>query len=909
MTEGSTPETSTNAKAALPQDADGTFELHGGHTPDPLGASEGELRLIVEAIAGFICIFSPEGELIGGNQQLLDYFRQPLEEVGRWATNGMTHPDDLSHCVESFTASLKSGEPYDFETRFMRFDGAFRWFQIRGHPLRDANGTITRWCGLLTDIDDRKRAEEALRASELDLRLTLNSIPGLVCTFTADGRFEGGNQQFYDYLPRNMETEAWATKGPVHPDDRDHSVATFRSAMITGDPYEYEARAMCHDGVYRWFQVLGRPHRGDDGRILRWYSLLIDVDDRKRAEEALRASEIDLRLTLNSIPGLVCTFTAGGRFEGGNQQFYDYLSHEMDPDGWANDNGQVHPDDRDHSVAVFKNAMVTGEPYQFESRGKCHDGVFRWFQVLGRPHRDNEGRLIRWYSVMIDVDGQKRAERALAASEQNLRLTIDTIPALAWSALPDGTADFLNQHYLDYVGHSLENLRGWGWIDFVHPEDLHALNAAWSDFRSRGIGGSIEARMKRHDGTFRWFLFRVDPLHDEAGNILKWYGVNTDIEDRKRTEAALRRSETFLSEGQRISSTGSFSWQLDTDEFTFSDELRRLFEFEPDVPVTLERIAERVHPDDLPLLADNVATVRAGFDNPEYEIRMSLPDGRIKYMRVLGRVFSQPDGRLECLGAVQDVTQRRFAEEGLHKVRSELAHVTRVLSFNALTASIAHEINQPLSGILTNASACMRLLAADPPKIGSAVETAKRTIRDGNRAAEIVLRLRKLYSKETARAEDVDINKAATEVIALASSDLQRKSVIVRTDFADDLPLIAADKVQLQQVILNMLTNAADAMSSVKDRDRAVTIRTARDNGDGILLSVHDVGAGLGSQDAEELFQPFFTTKASGMGIGLSVSRSIIESHGGRLWAAPNAGVGATFSFSVPALAEAIPAA
>jgi PAS domain S-box-containing protein len=744
-----------------------------------LGASERELRLIVQNIAGLICVFSPQGELIGGNQQLLDYFRLPLDEVGRWATNGVIHSDDLHHCMDSFAASLLSGEPYDFETRLMRFDGAFRWFQIRGHPLRDADGTITRWYGLLTDIDDRKRAEEALQASEIDLRLTLNSIPGLVCTFTADGRFEGGNQQFYDYLVHGQETEAWATKGPCHPDDRDHSVAHFRESMISGEPYEYEARALCFDGVYRWFQVLGRPHRDDDGRILRWYSLLIDVDDRKRAE------------------------------------------------------------------------------------------------------------------------------RELAASERNLRLTVDTIPALAWSARADGTADFLNQHYLDYVGQSLDQLRDWQWTGYVHPDDLPALSEAWSKFISTGIGGEIEARIRRHDGMFRWFLFRADPLRDDAGEIVKWYGANTDIEDRKQAEAALRMSETFLAEGQRISATGSFSWRLDNDALTFSDELRRIFEFSPRGEVTFEHIISRVHVEDQPFLAGNMADVRLGLDKPEYEIRLVMPDERVKHVRVFGRIFHHQDGRLECLGAVQDVTLRKLAEDGLNKVRSELAHVTRALSFNALTASIAHEVNQPLAGIITNANTCLRMLAGDPPNIDGALETARRTIRDGNRAAEIVSRLRKLYSKKTERGEKVDLNDAADEVIALLSSDLQRNRVTVRTELSQGLPLIPADRVQLQQVILNMLTNAADAMSGVQGRDRIVTIRTTPDDRDGIVLSVEDVGTGLGDQDAEALFQPFVTTKPSGMGIGLSVSRSIIESHGGRLWAASNAGGGATFSFSIPATAPA----
>jgi PAS domain S-box-containing protein len=428
-----------------------------------LQASERELRLIVQSLADMICVFCPDGELIEGNQELLDYFRMPLAEIGQWASNGITHPEDLEHCINSFTASLRTGEPYDFETRFRRFDGAFRWFQVRGRPLRQDGGEIERWVGLLIDIDDRKRAEEALRAREIDLRLTLDSLPGLICTFSADGRFEGANQRFWDYLDIDRNSaEGWASRGPVHPGDAERATTNFRNAMLTGEPYVHEARARCSDGLYRWFQTSGRPHRDDDGRLVRWYSMLIDIDDRKRAEQALEASE------------------------------------------------------------------------------------------------------------------------------RNLRLTIDTIPAMAWSARPDGTADFFNQHYIDFVGEPLERLRDWRWTEFVHPDDLPSLHEAWSGFRTNGNGGEVEARIQRHDGAYRWFLFRADPLRDETGTIVKWYGVNTDIEDRKQAEEALMRSETFLAEGQRISSTGSFTWRVDTDELTFSDELYRIFEIEPGDVVTFE---------------------------------------------------------------------------------------------------------------------------------------------------------------------------------------------------------------------------------------------------------------------------------------------------------------------------------
>ena len=328
--------------------------------------------------------------------------------------------------------------------------------------------------------------------------------------------------------------------------------------------------------------------------------------------------------------------------------------------------------------------------------------------------------------------------------------------------------------------------------------------------------------------------------------------------------------------------------------------MNRIFGFELNTAVTFDRIRDRVHPDDLPLLARKMGDVRSGRDNPEYEIRLRMADDTIKHVRVFGRVICHSDGSLECLGAVQDVTQRKLDERTLDKVRSELAHVTRVMSFGALTASIAHEVNQPLSGIITNASTCVRLLASNPPDVEGAIETARRTIRDGNRASEVVAHLRKLFSKESERSEDVDLNEAAAEVVALLSSDLQRNHVVVQTDFANRLPTIAADRVQLQQVILNLLVNASDAMSAIRDRHRQVLVRTTRDGDQSVRLSVQDAGVGIDIEDTEQLFRPFFTTKRGGMGIGLSLSRTIIESHNGRIWVEANADGGATFAFTIP---------
>jgi C4-dicarboxylate-specific signal transduction histidine kinase len=380
-----------------------------------------------------------------------------------------------------------------------------------------------------------------------------------------------------------------------------------------------------------------------------------------------------------------------------------------------------------------------------------------------------------------------------------------------------------------------------------------------------------------------------------ANEVLK-----KEVAERRRAEDALKRSEAFLAEGQRLSRVGSFSWRLDTDEITFSEELYRIFELDCDAPVMLEQIVGRVHPEDVPLLSEKMDLARRNINDHDYAIRLRMPDGRVKYLRTKSYGIRDRDGRLEHVGAIQDATEHRLSEEALAKVSSELAHVTRVSSLGALTASIAHEINQPLSGIVTNASTCLRMLAADPPNVDGARETARRTIRDANRASDVITRLRALCSKKETTIESLDLNEAIREVIALSLSELQRNRVILRTELADDLPLVTGDRVQLQQVVLNLLRNASDAMSAVDDRPRRMVITTEREEGDRVRLTVQDAGVGLDPQAMDRLFEAFYTTKNEGMGMGLSVSRSIIERHHGRLWAAPNDGPGATFSFSIP---------
>jgi PAS domain S-box-containing protein len=521
-------------------------------------------------------------------------------------------------------------------------------------------------------------------------------------------------------------------------------------------------------------------------------------------------------------------------------------------------------------------------------------------QHLG--HRTSE--LLAANERLKDIEDRKRPEDALRRSERQFRLLVETIPALVWRGTPEGELDYLNRRAVEYLGHTAESLTGGRWLELVHPEHREATVQRWLHSATTGSSYADEYRLRRADGQYRWIQSVGEPFHDTEGRIANWYGLVIDIEDRKRAEMELRQAYDSFAEAQRLSHTGSFITDLVGDDHNWSEEAFRIFEFDPATKVSVQRIRDMIHPDDLPSFESVIARGMTG-ENVAFAFRIVTGQGTVKHVRGVAHVVERVAGRPLFVGALQDVTESRVAEEALNRARSELAHVARITTVSALTASITHEVNQPLSGIITNAGTCLRMLAADPPDIEGARETARRTMRDGNRAADVITRLRALFSKKEFTLESLDLNEAAREVVALSLSDLQRNRIVLRSEFADDLPLITGDRIQLQQVMLNLLRNASDAMVGVDDRPRHVLIRTERDQGDRVRLTVRDAGVGLDPQTMSKLFDAFYTTKAEGMGIGLSVSRSIIERHHGRLWAEPNqVSPGATFSFWIPSQAE-----
>jgi PAS domain S-box-containing protein len=522
--------------------------------------------------------------------------------------------------------------------------------------------------------------------------------------------------------------------------------------------------------------------------------------------------------------------------------------------------------------------------------------------------RDSEGNPQSVISIHEDITERKLALEELKAKQELLDLAQKAARAIAfdWQIQRERNTWSPEQEALYGLEPGTFDGTYQSWKRLIYPPDWPGVVKALEIGQNTGEI-SAEYRVVWPDGSIHWLMAKGQMFLDEALQPRRMVGFTADITDRKLVEEELRRSEAFLAEGQHLARLGNFSWSISSGEIMWSEQLYRIFGFDPATPVTLELIGSRVHPEDLPLLFDMVERAERGVSDFEYEHRVLMPDGSIKHLHLIAHRTKNDSDDLEYIGAVQDVTQRHLSEEALSVARSELARAARMMSLGVLTASIAHEVNQPLSGIVMNASTCVRMLDADPPNIDGARETARRTIRDGNRASDVITRLRALFSKKDFAMEPLDLNEAAREVIALSRSELQKTQIVFQAQLAKKLPQVDGDRVQLQQVILNLLLNAADSMKGIEGGPRQLTITTALDENDHVRLSVRDEGTGFAPEDAEKLFSAFYTTKPTGMGIGLSVSKSIIESHHGRLWATPNDGPGSTFSFSLPCAAASSP--
>lgn len=640
-----------------------------------------------------------------------------------------------------------------------------------------------------------------------------------------------------------------------------------------------------------------------------------DFRAEKLSGEALARSEWELNLAINTIPAMVWSTTADGRLDFCNQHLLDFVGLTFEEISGLGFYRIYHPDDIPGMLEIWKRDLEKGNDTRLKGRVLGADGTYRWFYFRGSKFTDANGT-VRWFGANVDIDDLQRAEDALRAgefalqqSELELQQIVETIPAMAWSAGPDGMLEFWNRNLSDFVGLSFDQIVGTGFYRIFHPDDVEPMRVAWENTLATKQPQDIDGRIRRADGEYRWFTLRQNPLLDARGNVVKWYGIIIDIEDRKRAEDALRASEARLQDSERqlqqiVSSIPGLAWSSDScGATTFWSQQYLDYAGLRSEEVLGWAFLDHIHPDDRDhILEVWSATLQSGAPG-EAEARLRRADGQYRWFLIRASPFHDGAGNLiQWFGVNIDIENRKRAEEQLRQSQTELAHVTRMMTMDELAVSIAHEVNQPLMAIVTNAGTCLRWLNDGQLDVAMAREAAERIVRDGHRAGEIVTSIRALARKAPPRMTRLDLQQVIQGVLDLLRGELQSRGIVSKTEFSEALPSVYGDPTQLQQVVLNLVMNGVEAMAQVGEGDQRLTIRTDVAAGHA-EVSVQDTGIGLDPGSEERMFEAFFSTKPEGIGMGLSICRSIVEAHGGRIRATNNPGRGSVFSFALP-LAE-----
>jgi PAS domain S-box-containing protein len=498
------------------------------------------------------------------------------------------------------------------------------------------------------------------------------------------------------------------------------------------------------------------------------------------------------------------------------------------------------------------------------------------------------------------IGAEQRATEALRRSEEQWKAVFEHNPVMYFMVDAEGTVLSVNTFGAAQLGYPVSELHGHPVLKVFFAEDRDLVRKSVEVCLTNiGKTHSWEIRKVRKDGSAIWVRENAKAVRQLDGGLIVLIACE-DITVRKQAEDALRQSQSYLAEAQRLSQTGSFGWRVATGEIIWSDETFRIFGHARAPSVSLDIVFQRIHPEDRARVRQTLD--RASSDGRDFDhgYRLRMPDGSIKHVHATAHAVTDTSGGIEFVGAVTDITARKQAEEKLHEAQAELAHVARVTALGELAASIAHEVNQPLAAVVAHAAACRRWLDRDPPNLEEARGTVQSIIKDGNRAGEVIQHVRALVNKTVGQKTPLDINEVVNDVITLLHYELASHRISLRMELAPALCPVLGDRIQLQQVILNLVINGIEAMQPVTDRRRELVIRTRQDDAGKILVEIRDCGIGLAGGNASRLFEAFFTTKSDGMGMGLSICRSIVESHGGRLSASGHAGPGATFQFVLP---------
>jgi PAS domain S-box-containing protein len=833
--------------------------------------------------------------------------------------------------------ALEQGTVVHFEEYYSALN---TWFEHTVYPSTDAFTVYAREVterkrteAALRESEERLRMEEELRAKERFIRQVAELTPVLLSVFDVERERD-------TYISPDVINVVGYTRDEIaqmsdpfalwHPIARAKEYLARCKRAADGEINELEYRVRHRNGNWRWLATRSIPFaRNEKGELWQIVTATLDVTEHKQADERVRRSEEHWRSLIENASDIISILQTDGTMRYESPSVKRILGYDAEELIGKNAFDFVHPDDVPQMVQGFTRTLEhkSEATENLSCRFRHKNGSWRVLEGIGKLFVDESGELVALFNSR-DVTERKTAQEAFRASQERLRLLIESAEDYAILTLDaEGRVSSWSSGAVRMFGYAEGEIIGRSGEILFTPEDRERDVPLEEMKQAREKGRASEDRFYLRKDRTRVFASGVTALLRDHGGQRGYVKIARDLTERKRAEDALRRahdvleqrvvertqqltalnkelrrSESYLAEGQRLSHTGSGAWNVSTGEVFWSEETYRIYGFEPGtVKPSSEVFFGLVHPDErLPLeqAFDRVVRERADY---ELEFRIVRPDGATRNVHSVGRPIFNDSGHLtEVIGTVMDVTERNRSEERLRAAQAELAHMARVTTMGELAASIAHELSQPLAAVTTNASACFRWLEGAQPNLDEARQSLTRIVREGHRAGNVIQRIRSLLAKERQQMSLVDLNEVIREVLALITYEISRTDVLLQTELDNALPTINGDRVQLQQVILNLVMNATEATAANPGEASPILVTSETHGPNDVVISIRDSGGGIDLKNVDQLFTPFFSTKPGGLGMGLSISRSIIEAHGGRLWAVANEAAGATFRFSLP---------
>jgi PAS domain S-box-containing protein len=769
-----------------------------------------------------------------------------------------------------------------------------------------------------------RQSMEALRDRERELSQLVNMVPSHLWRLTPEGEPIFFNKRMADFL--GMDVADLGRPGTsrmeglleaLHPDDAAAFKDLLDRCLATGERFSMRYRLRRVDGVYHWMSSRADPMRNGDGRIIQWYGLCHDIDDQVKTEEALRRSERQLQQMIDTIPVRIWSAAPAAGPVYFNKRYQDHFRSVIanfedltDPSIEKLLHELTHPEDAPEVQRTLENCFKTGDGAAMRFRWREKDGVYRWAECKVEPRRNQDGAIEEWYGVSLDIDDEMRAQAALRDRERELTQLVNMVPVHISSLTPDGEPIFFNKRLLDFFGlNDVVQLDKPGMSrlatamkTFIHPEDATRLMETVRHSLATGDPYAMRYRMRGADGTYRWVDGRGEPLRDQTGAIVHWYAIAIDIDDQMRLYSDLEEREAKIRRLVDSDIIGIVIWDIDGTLIDANDAFLRMVQYDrEDVKAGL-RWFDMTPPEWQEVHAREEAEELARTGKMQAREKEYFRKDGSRVPILIGGAFFEGQSR-QGVAYILDLTERKraeaaqlLAEEALRKTSDELAKATQAASLAELSASIAHEVNQPLAAIVANSHACHRWLSAEPPNLDRAKITSERIIRDANSAADVVSRIRAVFRQAEEPRSSTALSSAIADVLNLLAEEVARRRVRIDVEVESDLPLVALDRVQVQQVLINLTRNGMQAMDATAD-GRVLNIRVRR-QGDMVQTEISDCGPGV--EFPNRIFEPFFTTKEHGMGMGLAICRSIVESHRGRLWVEKNEPHGAKFTFVLP---------